>query len=101
VFDVAVDLRRGSAGFGRHVTRRLSAETGEQLLIPAGFAHGYCALEPNTLVLYKIDRPWQPGAELALRWNDTALGIAWPVTPETAILNHRDLMAPLLADLTL
>jgi dTDP-4-dehydrorhamnose 3,5-epimerase len=101
VFDVAVDLRRGSTSFGRHVTQRLSAEIGEQLLVPAGFAHGYCTLEPNTLVLYKIDRPWQTGAEIALRWNDPALGIAWPVTPEAATLNDRDRTAPLLADLPL
>jgi dTDP-4-dehydrorhamnose 3,5-epimerase len=101
VFDVAVDLRRGSASFGRHVARQLSAETGEQLLIPAGFAHGYCTLEPNTVVLYKTDQPWQPGAELALRWNDPALGIAWPVAPEAAILNDRDRASPLLADLAL
>jgi dTDP-4-dehydrorhamnose 3,5-epimerase len=99
VFDVAVDLRRDSPTFGRHVTQQLSAETGEQLLVPAGFAHGYCTLEPNTLVLYKVDRPYQPGAELALRWSDPALGIAWPVAADAAILNERDRTAPMLAAL--
>jgi dTDP-4-dehydrorhamnose 3,5-epimerase len=78
VLDVAVDIRRGSPTYGRHVAVELSGKNWRQLLVPVGFAHGYCTLEENTEVLYKVDGPYAPAAEGGLLWNDPALGIAWP-----------------------
>ncbi|MDR7038114.1 dTDP-4-dehydrorhamnose 3,5-epimerase [Methylobacterium sp. BE186] len=99
ILDVAVDLRRASPTYGRHVAVRLDAETGEQLLIPHGFAHGFCTLTPDAMVAYKVDAYYSPEHDRALLWNDPDLAIAWPVTPQTAILSDKDRAAPRLADL--
>jgi dTDP-4-dehydrorhamnose 3,5-epimerase len=99
IYDVAVDLRRGSPSFGRHVAAVLSAAEWNQILVPAGFAHGYCTLEPDTVVVYKVTAPYAPEAERGVRWDDPALGIEWPVDPAAAILSPRDRNWPLLADL--
>lgn len=99
IYDVAVDLRRGSATFGRHVGAVISAAAWDQILVPVGFAHGYCTLEPDTLVLYKVTAPYAPAAERGLRWDDPALGIDWPVGPAQAILAERDRNLPRLAEL--
>ncbi|MER2265631.1 dTDP-4-dehydrorhamnose 3,5-epimerase [Methylobacterium oxalidis] len=99
IFDVAVDLRRSSPTYGQHVAVRLDAEGGEQLLIPHGFAHGFCTLAPDTMVAYKVDAYYSPAHDRALLWNDTALGIAWPVSDEEAILSAKDKAAPHLAEL--
>ena len=100
VIDVAVDIRVGSPTFGHHVAVELSASSGEQLAIPAGFAHAFCTIEPNTLVLYKASMPYDPAAERAIRWNDPALGIPWPVDDADATVSDKDRAAPLLADQT-
>lgn len=99
VFDVAVDLRRSSATYGRWIAETLTASGGEQLLIPAGFAHGFCTLEADTEVLYKVDSHYAPTHDLGLCWNDPALGIAWPVGPDAALLSDKDRRLPPLAAL--
>ena len=99
--DVALDIRPHSPTFGRHVTARLSPESGEQILIPAGFAHGFCTLEPDTVIQYKVSSPYAPGYEGGIAWNDPALGIVWPVTAEQAVISERDAQLPRLADAAL
>ncbi len=99
VLDVVVDLRRTSPTFGRHVAVELSAANWRQLFVPAGFAHGFCTLEPDTEVLYKVDAYYSAEHDGGILWNDPALGIAWPVAAEQAVLSDKDLRLPLLADL--
>jgi len=99
ILDVAVDIRRGSPTYGQHVAVILSAEEGNQLFVPEGFAHGFCTLEPNTQVLYKVNRYYSREHDSGLAWNDPALGIAWPVAEEAAILSDKDRRQPRLADL--
>lgn len=98
ILDVAVDLRRGSPWFGRHVTAEISAENWRQIYVPAGFAHGLCTLEPNTAVVYKVSSPFAPAHDKGIFWNDPALGIDWPVDANQAIVSAKDSAAPLLAD---
>ncbi|MGH6888539.1 MAG: dTDP-4-dehydrorhamnose 3,5-epimerase [Rhizomicrobium sp.] len=99
ICDVAVDLRRSSATYGQSVAVMLSAGNGRQLLVPAGFAHGFCTLEPDTEVFYKVDAPYSREHERGLRWDDPALGIHWPVPPSEAVLIERDRLLPQIADL--
>tara|TARA_E500000318_G_scaffold108872_1_gene120635 strand:+ start:619 stop:1179 length:561 start_codon:yes stop_codon:yes gene_type:complete len=89
VLDVAVDIRTGSPTYGRHVAAELSADNWTQILVPAGFAHGFCTLEPDTEVLYKVDAPYAPQDEGGLRWDDPDLGIQWPEFAG-AVLSQRD-----------
>jgi dTDP-4-dehydrorhamnose 3,5-epimerase len=99
IFDVAVDLRRSSPTFGRHFTAELSAEDMQQLLIPVGFAHGFCTLEPNTSVVYKVSDYYSRANDHGLLWNDPALGIDWPVDENAAHLSERDKSHPRLHEL--
>lgn len=96
IFDVAVDVRRGSPAFGRWVGVRLSAENFRQCYVPVGFAHGFCVLTPVAQVEYKCTDVYDPGGEVGIAWDDPALAIAWPVTG--AILSERDRRHPVLAD---
>src|SRR5689334_7591846 len=99
IFDVAVDLRHGSPTYGHHVGLMLSAAEGNQLFVPEGFAHGFCTLEPNTEVFYKVNRYYSPAHDCGLAWDDPALGIAWPVSGEAALLSDKDRRNPVLAEL--
>ena len=97
IFDVAVDIRRGSPTFGKFASSELSADEWNQLYVPAGFAHGYCTLTPDTEVIYKVSDYYMPAHERAIRWNDPAIGIPWPVGEGTAIISDRDRQSPFLA----
>src|SRR6267142_3193661 len=100
ILDVAVDLRRSSPSFGRHIAIELSSEGTEQLLVPAGFAHGFCTLEPDTVVFYKVDQVYSAAHDGGVNWADPQLGIEWPVASAKAILSEKDRGLPMLADLT-
>ena len=99
VFEVVVDVRRGSAAFGAHVAFEVDAADWSQLLVPAGFAHGYCTLEDDCVVLYKYSVPYSPDLEGGVLWNDPDIGIEWPVDPADVIMSNRDRAFPPLADL--
>jgi dTDP-4-dehydrorhamnose 3,5-epimerase len=99
VLDVAVDLRRGSPTFGRHVAVELSAANWRQLLVPVGFAHGFCTLEPDCEVLYKVTNVYSPAHDKGLAFDDPALGIDWGVDLSKAVLSDKDRKHPRLADL--
>jgi len=99
ILDVAVDIRVGSPTFGSHVAIELSADEGNQLFVPRGFAHGFCTLEPDTMVMYKVDSFYAPDADEGLFWADPALGIDWPVPPDAAELSPKDQKLPRLADI--
>lgn len=98
LLDVIVDIRHGSPTFGQHVAVELSADNWRQLYAPIGVAHGFCTLEPNTEVAYKVSGPWYPESDKGIRFDDTALGIEWPVSGDDAVLSEKDRDQPLLAD---
>jgi dTDP-4-dehydrorhamnose 3,5-epimerase len=97
LFDVVVDIRRGSPSFGRHFHSALSAENGRQIWIPPGFAHGCCTLEDDTEVHYRMTEYYRPALERGIAWNDPDIMIAWPVRAEEAILSERDRAMPRFA----
>lgn len=99
ILDVAVDIRRSSPTYGQHVAVELSAENGRQLLVPVGFAHGFCTLEPDTEILYKVSAFYSAAHDHGLAFDDPALGIAWPIPPGQAILSDKDRKHPRLAEL--
>lgn len=99
VYDVAVDIRRASPTFGRHVGVVLSEGNWEQLFVPRGFAHGFCTLEPDTEVLYKVTAHYSPEHDRGIRWDDPGLGIEWPIDPAVAVLSDKDRAWPLLSEL--
>ena len=97
IFDVAIDIRRGSPTFSRWIGVELSAENFRQLYIPPGFAHGFCVLSQEAEVEYKCTELYEPKGELTLRWNDPAINISWPI--EAPILSDKDRTAKGLNDL--
>ncbi len=96
IFDVAVDIRRGSPDFGRWVGVELSSENHRQLYVPPGFAHGFCVLSDTALVTYKCTEVYHPQADRGVRWNDPRIGIEWPIPVAEAIVSDKDQQAPLL-----
>jgi dTDP-4-dehydrorhamnose 3,5-epimerase len=99
ILDVAVDIRRSSPTYGQHVAVELSAENWRQLLVPVGFAHGFCTLEPDCEIQYKVSAYYSAADDFGLAWDDPALGISWPVRPEEAVLSDKDRRQPTLAEL--
>lgn len=99
ILDVVLDVRAGSPTFGRHIAVELSAGSGDQLWVPAGLAHGFCALTDTTDVLYLCTDIYQPDGQRGVIWNDPALGIEWPVA--SPVLSAKDAALPRLADLPL
>lgn len=99
VWDVAVDIRKGSKTYGKHVAVELSAENGRQLFIPRGFAHGFVVLEDNTLFSYKCDNYYCAAADRGIRFDDLALGIQWPKMDIPLNLSEKDLKHPFFCDI--
>jgi len=99
ILDVVVDIRKGSPTFGRSAAVELSASNWRQLFVPRGFAHGFCTLEDDTQVAYKLTDYYSPAQEGGLLWSDPSLGVAWPVKPCDAIVSSKDAILPRLADL--
>lgn len=99
ILDIAVDIRTGSPSFGRAVSARLDGAEGAQLWVPPGFAHGYCTLEPDTLVAYKVTEFYSPAHDGGILWNDPALGIDWMLPAGGAVLSDKDVNLPRLAEL--
>lgn len=97
VWDVAVDIRKGSPTYGKHVSAILSAGNGLQLFIPRGFAHGFVVLEDETVFSYKCDNPYSPAHERGMRFDDPALGIEWPDIGSTPRLSEKDMRHPPLS----
>ena len=99
VVDVAVDIRRSSPTFGRHVMVELSEENKRQFFIPRGFAHGFLVLSDEAIFTYKVDNPYAPQSEAGIRWDDPDLAIEWPIDPSQVITSEKDLQQPLLRDI--
>ncbi|MFP6581328.1 MAG: dTDP-4-dehydrorhamnose 3,5-epimerase [Candidatus Hydrogenedentota bacterium] len=96
IFDVAVDIRQGSPTYGQHVTRELSADQGNALWVPEGFAHGFLSLQDDTFVMYKCTAGWANGVERTIRYDDPALEITWPSEP--TLVNAKDLDGKTLSE---
>lgn len=98
IWDVVVDIRHGSPSFGQHVSAILSSENGVQLWVPGGFLHGFCALEDDTDVLYKVDAPYDRAAERGVAWDDPDLALPWPLPAGEAVVSDKDRVLPRLKD---
>jgi dTDP-4-dehydrorhamnose 3,5-epimerase len=98
ILDVAVDIRVGSPWFGQHCAIELSAENWRQVFVPAGFAHGFCTLEPDTEVVYKVNAFYAPDCDRGILWNDPALGIDWRLGDRAPVLSAKDQTHPALKD---
>ncbi|NRQ10057.1 dTDP-4-dehydrorhamnose 3,5-epimerase [Aliiroseovarius sp. xm-v-208] len=96
LFDVAVDIRKGSPTYGQWVGEELSFENGKQLLVPKGFLHGFMTLEPDTEIIYKCSDYYAPECDGAVRWD--SCGIDWPLEVAAPVLSEKDKVAPLLSD---
>ena len=99
ILDVVVDIRKCSPTYGCWVSMELTAETGETVLVPKGFAHGYCTLVPNCLVLYKASNYYAPDLDFGVAWNDPDIGIEWPFGADRVTVSEKDSRQPSLKDL--
>ena len=98
VLDVAVDIRKSSPTFGKHVMVELSEDNKRQFFIPRGFAHGFLVLSEEAIFTYKVDNPYMPAEEAGIRWNDPELAIEWPTDPAAVQTSEKDLKQPLLKE---
>ena len=98
VLDVAVDIRKSSPTFGKHVMVELSEENKRQFFIPRGFAHGFLVLSEEAIFTYKVDNPYAPQSEAGIRWNDPDLAIQWPIDPQKVQTSEKDLKQPPFKD---
>jgi dTDP-4-dehydrorhamnose 3,5-epimerase len=99
IYDVAVDIRPGSSTFGQWIGVTLTADKGEQLWVPVGFAHGFCTLEPDTEVFYKVTSPYSFEHDAGIAFDDADIGIDWPINVANAVLSDKDRAQPTLATL--
>jgi dTDP-4-dehydrorhamnose 3,5-epimerase len=99
IFDVAVDIRKDSSTFGQWIGETLTAAQGEQLWVPDGFAHGFCTLQPDTIVFYKVTNPYSREHDKGLAFDDPAIGIKWPLDLSDAVLSDKDRVQPKLNEL--
>jgi dTDP-4-dehydrorhamnose 3,5-epimerase len=100
IIDVVVDVRRDSPTYGQFVSAELTAENGHQLFVPEGFAHGFCTIEDNTEILYKVSEFYSPTHEGGIRWDDPQLNIPWPVGATSIVVSGKDARLPFLRDWT-
>jgi dTDP-4-dehydrorhamnose 3,5-epimerase len=98
ILDVAVDIRRASPTYGKWVTAEISAEKWNQILVPIGFAHAICTLEPNTQLIYKVTNYYSPQHDFGIRWNDPDLGIKWPFPEHQILISDKDKRQPFFKD---
>jgi dTDP-4-dehydrorhamnose 3,5-epimerase len=98
ILDVSVDVRKGSPTYGRHFAVRLDMENGAQIWVPPGFLHGFCTLEDNTEVFYKVTAYYSAAHDAGVLWNDPDLGIDWPVDTQSVVLSDKDKMLPRLQE---
>ncbi|WP_342452365.1 dTDP-4-dehydrorhamnose 3,5-epimerase [Pararoseomonas baculiformis] len=99
ILDIVVDIRRASPSFGQHIACQLSSDSGEQFYVPAGFAHGFVTLEPDTIVAYKVTDTYAPECDRGLAWDDPDLALPWPDLPGGPVLSDKDRRHPRLRDL--
>jgi dTDP-4-dehydrorhamnose 3,5-epimerase len=99
ILDVAVDLRQGSPTYGKHVAAAISAKAWNQILVPVGFAHGFCTLEADTEIIYKVTNYYSREHDQGILWNDPELGIDWPVSKETSLVSPKDRRLPRLSEI--
>lgn len=98
IMDYAVDVRRGSPTYGQYVAAKLTAEGGEQLFMPVGFAHGFVTLEPDVEIAYKVSDIYAPDCDGGIIWSDPTIGIDWPLPASGAVLSDKDTTLPTLAE---
>lgn len=98
ILDVVVDVRRASPTFGKYVTVELSANSGQQLFVPVGFAHGFLTLENEVTVMYKVSNFYAPAQDGGIRWDDPDVGVAWPIGGKQIVLSDKDKRLPLLKE---
>ena len=100
ILDVAIDLRRASRSFGKWVAAEISAEKWNQILVPIGFAHAICTLEPNTQLIYKVTNYYASNHDFGIRWNDKDIDIKWPFPDDQLVLSDKDKKQPFFKDVT-